>query len=210
MNNNFLDTLDEFILEFPKEVAKDTKDFTDIIDLDSCIDRNIYIGDIYSGLGAEIDQVIRFWNRQDNKYEIPIEERKPIKLYIDSSGGSLTDTFSIIDSISLSKTPVWTIVTGCAYSGGFFIAITGHDRYAYPTASYLFHEGSTGQSSDANKFRNFADFYNTQLSQLKNITILNTDISAEEYEKHIKDDWWLTAEEAQKLGICDHILMESI
>ena len=32
----------------------------------------------------------------------------------------------------------------------------------------------------------------------------------EEYEKHIKDDWWLTAEEAVSYGIADEILTELI
>ena len=128
---------------------------------------------------------------------------KPIKIYIDSCGGSLVDTFTMIDSISMSRTPVYTICTGAAYSGGFFTFIAGHKRLAYPLSSFWYHEGATGTSADAGKFRNFAAFYEKQLKQLKDIVLKYTTITEEQYEKHIKDDWWFTAEEALEYGICD-------
>ena len=111
----------------------------------------------------------------------------------------------MIDSITMSKTPVWTICTGAAYSGGFFTFIAGHKRFAYPLASFLYHEGATGTSADAGKFRNFAAFYEKQLKQLKDVVLKYTTINEETYEKHIKDDWWFTSEEALEYGICDEI-----
>ena len=170
----------------------------------------MYLGDITEGVGSAMDSMIRFWNYEDNKNDIPIEERQPIKIYIDSNGGSLVDTFTMIDSISMSKTPVYTICTGSAYSGGFFTFIAGHKRFAYPLSSFLYHEGSTGNAGDAGKFSNFAAFYEKVLKQLKDITIKYTKITEEEYEKHIKDDWWFTADEALKYGICDEISKELI
>ena len=131
-----------------------------------------------------------------------------IKIFINSPGGSLTETFTMIDAIRLSKTPVYTIATGPAYSGGFFTFIAGHKKFAYPHASFLYHEGSVGNAADASKFRNFADFYSKQLNQLKDITLKYTKITPEEYQEHIKDDWWFTAEEALKYGICDVIIGE--
>ena len=116
----------------------------------------------------------------------------------------------MINAIKLSKTPVYTINIGAAYSGGFFIFLAGHKRFAYELSSFLFHEGSTGTSGDAGKFRNFADFYKKELDKLKSIVLKYTKISDEEYEKHIKDDWWFTADEAIKYGICDEILTELI
>ena len=94
------------------------------------------------------------------------------------------------------------------YSGGFFIFLAGDKKLAYPHASFLYHEGATTSGGDANKFRNFAKFYEVQLEQLKHIVLKNSGISEEEYEKHIKDDWWLTSEEAVQFGIADEILTE--
>lgn len=199
------------LLDLIQNEVKDGKfNFDAIVDFINCSNRILYLGDIVEGVGSAMDSMIRFWNEQDEKNEIPIEERTPIRIYVDSNGGSLVETFTMIDSISMSKTPVYTICTGAAYSGGFFTFIAGHKRFAYPLSSFLYHEGSTGNTGDAGKFRNFAAFYDKILKQLKDVTIKYTNITEEEYDKHIKDDWWFTAEEALEFGICDKICEELI
>lgn len=198
------------LLEGLIKADKDQYDFGDIADLSNALNRQLNIGEIDGNVGDAIDSYIKFFNRQDEQDDIPVEERVPIKIYIDSPGGDLIATFTMINSIRMSKTPVWTINIGAAYSGGFFTFIAGHKRFAYPLASFLFHEGSTGTSGDAGKFRNFADFYKKELDNLKKIVLEYTDITEEDYEKHINDDWWFTAEEALEYGICDEITKELI
>ena len=188
--------------------TKDCSDFDDLLNKTLCLDRNCLILDITEGTGDGINNLIRYWNLIDDKNNIPVEERQPIKLYIDSNGGDLVQTFIMIDSIRLSKTPVWTIGMGAVYSGGFFTFISGHRRIAYPSSSYLYHEGSTGTFGDAGKFRNYACFYEKQMAALKAHTLKFTDIDEHTYDLHIKDDWWMTAEEAIQHGICDEIATE--
>ena len=173
----------------------------------SFLNREAYIGGIDDEVAAGIESMIRFWNASDDQLNVPIEDRIPIKLYIDSPGGILTACYTIINAIELSKTPVITINTGCAYSAGFFVFIAGHKRLAYSLSSFLFHEGSTttGDFVDAHKFRNHADFYSIQLKQLKEHVLRYTKITEEEYEKIKKDDYWLTAKEALEKGIVDEI-----
>ena len=185
--------------------AKSNYDFCDIIDLSNGLNRNIVLTDIDASIGDSVNSYIQFFNRIDQEKKIDINKRTPIKIYIDSNGGSLTACFTIIDAITMSKTPVWTINIGKAYSAGFFIFITGHKRFAYPNSSFLFHEGSTGIYQDANKFKNYADFYKQQLEQLRAITLEHTQIEPEEYDKHVKDDWWFDVNEALKYGVTDKI-----
>lgn len=204
-------SLRELIKELENNRQKDVKSFDQLIDhYQSFNDRNIVIGEIGYEIAVGVDSVIRFWNSVDNEENIPVEERKPIKIFIHSPGGLLTSTFTIIDAIKMSKTPVYTIAMGETYSGGFFTFLAGHKKFAYPHASFLYHEGATANGGDANKFRNFAKFYEVQLEQLRQVVLDNSSISEEEYEKHIKDDWWLTAEEAVNYGIADAIITESI
>ena len=193
------------------ENENDIRDFDDILNLDAGInDRNIMLGDIEVGVGTSVDGVIRFWNRYDDRHNIPVENRKPIKIYIDSNGGSLTDAFTAINAINMSKTPVYTIVTGTAYSAGFFISIAGHKRYAYPLASFLYHEGSASNGGTAGQFRNFADFYDKQLEQLKKHTLKCTNITEEKYKEIKKDDIWMTTDDALEIGAIDEICEELI
>ena len=203
--------LKELIKELENNKEKDVKSFEQLIDhYQSFNDRNIIIEEIGYEIAVAVDSVIRFWNSVDNEENIPVNERKPIKVFIHSPGGFLTSTFTMIDAIKMSKTPVYTIAMGETYSGGFFTFLAGHKKFAYPHASFLYHEGATANGGDANKFRNFAKFYEVQLEQLRQVVLNNSSISEEEYEKHIKDDWWLTAEEAVKYGIADEILTELI
>ena len=136
--------------------------------------------------------------------------KSPDYIGIDSWGGDLVACYTIINAIELSKTPVWTISIGAAYSAGFFIYIAGHKRFAYPHASYLYHEGSTAAKGEAHKYRNQADFYKKQLDQLKAHTLKYTKLSEADYERILKDDYWLTAPEAVEQGIVDVILTEGI
>lgn len=185
--------------------AKSNYDFCDIIDLSNGLNRNIVLTDIDASIGDSVNSYIQFFNRIDQEKKIDANKRTPIKIYIDSNGGNLEACFTIIDAITMSKTPVWTINIGKAYSAGFFIFITGHKRFAYPNSSFLFHEGSTGIYQDANKFKNYADFYKQQLERLRTITLKHTQIEPEEYDKHVKDDWWFNVDEALKYGVTDKI-----
>ena len=53
-------------------------------------------------------------------------ERPPIKLVINSYGGSVDDMFGLIDVILTSKTPIYTYCTGYAMSAGAMIFLAGH------------------------------------------------------------------------------------
>lgn len=171
--------------------------------------RAIYITtDITPELAGDVVKQIKMWNGMDKADSIPPEERQPIYVYIDTPGGDITATFSIISAIQISKTPVYTITYGCGYSGGFFIGICGHKKFGTPYSSYLFHEGGMLDGGDAHKFIQHVEFYKLQLNQLKNITIEHTKISSDDYESKKKDDWFFTANEALHYGIIDEILTE--
>ena len=188
--------------------TSELKDLESIVNAYDLVDRNTFLGDIDDDVATAFTQIIRFFNQQDK--DIPIEERTPIKIYINSGGGSLTGALTIADAIHLSKTPVYTINTGCAYSGGMLAFIVGHKRFAYPSASFLFHEGSTEQDRmDAGKFRNFADFYEKLINKMKNYFLTYTNMTEEFYEKHSRDDLWLFVDEALELKVMDKVLRET-
>lgn len=180
-----------------------SKTYEDVVTKISTLKREISIGDVEFEVAEIVDTLIRLWNDYDETNSIPVEDRIPIRIYIDSDGGYTQAAFTIIDSIRLSKTPVYTYNIGKAYSSGLIIFTCGHKRFSYPNASFLFHEGSIQLGGDAGKFKNGADFYKVTLNQMKNIFLEETHLTEEEYELHTKDDWWFTAEEAIEKGFCD-------
>ena len=181
--------------------------FEDLVKLKGDLNREIPIGGIYDGLGKTVERIIHYWNICDDEANIPVAERKPIQLIIDSNGGSLTDALTIVDAISLSKTPVYAFVIGAAYSGGFLITIACHKRYGYKHSSYLLHEGSVSEmSGTSSQFENFNAFYKKQLEQLKSLVLNSTNIDEEYYDRIRKEDIWYDAYEALDKGIIDEII----
>lgn len=197
--------IDDLAEALVNNVKDDVKTFDDFLNLNSSLNREILIGEIVDGLGISVESYIRYWNKLDNEKGLAPEEREPIKLYIDSLGGCLTDTFTIVDAIKMSKTPVIGICTGCAYSGGFFIFISCHERIAYKHSSYLFHEGATQNGGTAGQFANYAMFYKKQLNQLRQIVLEHTNINEEEYESIKKDDVWYDVNDGVEKGFIDEI-----
>ena len=72
--------------------------------------------------------------------------REPIKLYINSYGGSVYDMWGLIDIILNSKTPIYTYCTGYAMSAAFKIFLAGHKRYCYKHSTFMYHQMSCWRS----------------------------------------------------------------
>ena len=133
---------------------------------------------------------------------------KPIKLYIDSYGGYVYQCFGLLGIMKASKTPLHTIVTGCAMSCGFLISVSGHKRFGYPKATYMYHQVSSvavGKVKDLEE-----DVIETKRLQkmIEDITLQNTRITEKKLEKiyKTKKDWFMDSEEALKLKVIDEIL----
>lgn len=210
MNNKNINdvTPNQLITEYLNNTSE-LKDLDCISERYDVVHRVLLLNGIDEAVSNAIAHLIRFWNMADK--DIPVEERTPIKLYIDSEGGSLVGALMIADSIKLSKTPVYTINMGAAYSGGLLVFICGDRRYAYPSASFLFHEGSANPGGmDAGKFKNFSSYYENIINKMKGYILSCTKVDEELYEKKSRDDWWFFIDEAIDLGFCDEILEEFI
>lgn len=177
-----------------------------VLDKYQFIERKLYLdAEITEYIGRHFLERIQFWNAEDEFDDKPVEERVPIQIYIDSPGGLITTSFQIIDAIQQSKTPIITIATGTAYSGAFFILTAGHQRQAFPNATFLFHQGSGGTIGDAHKVLQQSKFYESLLKQIKKHVLSTTKISADLYKKHETDDWYFNTERAIQLGVIDKI-----
>ena len=147
---------------------------------------------------------IMFYNIEDK--DIPVEDRKPILLYISSNGGSVDDGFELIDVIKASKTPVYTINVAYAYSMGFLIMLAGHKRLALPNAKFLLHDGSNFTFGSTAKIRDQMEFQKRLEAKVREYVIANTKISAMDYDAKYRVEWYMFAEEAKKNGVIDLIV----
>jgi len=136
------------------------------------------------------------------------DEKKDIKLYVNSPGGSVTAGFAIYDTMEHVKPDISTICVGIAASMGAVILSAGKKgkRYALPSAEVMIHQvmgGVEGQASDIEI--NARHILKTK-ENLNKILAKNTGKSLEQIAKDSDRDYYMSAEEAKKYGLVDEIL----
>lgn len=134
-------------------------------------------------------------------------KKKELILMICSDGGSVSDAFALIDVMNGSNIPIRTVGLGSIASCGLLIFLAGHNRTLTPNTSILSHQFSWGSNGKEHElFAVVKEFELTQqrmINHYKNCTNLS--------DQQIKDnllpphDVYLSAQEALKLGLCDHI-----
>lgn len=178
-------------------------------DLDELYDREcrtIYINNIIDESTSEsITYMIMKYNRDDKGKSI--ENRKPIFIYINSLGGSVSDGFAIIDAVVASKTPVYTVNIGTSYSMGFLIFLSGTKRYATINSTFLCHEGSSSVYDTMSKAKDRMEFENNQMEKhIMDYVLSRTHISESLYQEQYRKEWYMYPEEAKKLGVVTDIV----
>lgn len=161
-------------------------------------------GEITAELTDYIGFLIRRYN--DIDLDIPIEDRKKIVMYINSPGGDIFATMSLVDVMKTSKTPVVTVNTGEAMSGGCLLLISGHERYTYKSAVALIHKGSISLGGNISDTEEFMEFYKKyQASHYKDAIINSTSIDAEFYDEQIRKEWFLDSADMIEYNLVDKI-----
>jgi len=166
--------------------------------------REIWLNDEVTDDLVEYTYQIMQWNREDK--DIPVDERKAIKVYVNSNGGSVDAVWALCDVMKASKTPVHTVGLGNCYSSGAVLLMAGKKRFVLEHTSVLIHNGSTGMGSDVGRFINYADFTREIEARMKVYILDRTNISPELYENKYHQDWWMFADDAVKLGIATDII----
>ena len=147
--------------------------------------------------------VIR-WNREDRG--IPVEERKPIRLYINSPGGDLTIYETVKDIIEMSKTPIIGIVLGMAYSAAALLLLSCHERYMLKSSKHLLHCGSGQFQGEFSSIINAVADYQAQVEAFIDRIIEKTTYDEETVTSNIASDWYIDAEDALAHGAATKII----
>lgn len=134
------------------------------------------------------------------------DNHKPIKLYINSPGGSVNAGWEIIDTMNAIKSPVHTINTAMCASMASVILSFGEKRYSLPHARVMIHEVSSGVDG---KFRDMkAALLETEKINKITMTAL-AENCGKTYEEIMQDairDLWFDAKESIEYGIIDEII----
>jgi ATP-dependent Clp protease protease subunit len=152
----------------------------------------------------EVSKLIMYFNKLDK--DVPVEERKPIKLLLYSYGGDGQACFSLLDVIALSKTPVYTYNMGVAMSAGLLILLAGHKRYCLKNSTALAHSGSGGASGTFEQTEAQMKDYKRFVDTMRNYIIERTSIDTKTLNRYKNKEWYLYSEDQIKYCIVDKIV----
>ncbi|GDX71652.1 ATP-dependent Clp protease proteolytic subunit 2 [Cyanobium sp.] len=160
-------------------------------------------------LGSEVNDAIANSLVAQMLYLDSEDNSKPIYLYINSPGGSVTAGLAIYDTIQYVKSEVVTICVGLAASMGAFLlgAGTKGKRLALPHSRIMIHQplGGTSQRQasdieiEAREILRIKDMLNQSMADM-------TGQALTKIEKDTDRDYFMSAAEAVEYGLIDRVI----
>jgi ATP-dependent Clp protease protease subunit len=160
-------------------------------------------------LGSEVNDAVANALVAQMLYLDSDDNSKPIYLYINSPGGSVTAGLAIFDTMQYVKSEVVTICVGLAASMGAFLLAAGTKgkRLALPHSRIMIHQplGGTSQRQasdieiEAREILRIKDMLNQSMA----------DMTGQPLDKVAKDtdrDYFLSAADAVQYGLIDRVI----
>ncbi len=164
-------------------------------------DRIIFLGSaLNDGLANSIIAQLLFLDSKDQK--------KDIKLYINSPGGSVSAGLAIYDTMQYVKSDIMTICVGIAASMSATLLAAGAKgkRMALPNSEILIHQVMGGAEGQAEDIKISAEHILKIRDRLNEILAKDTGQPLKKIAKDTDRDYYMSAEEAKNYGIIDKIV----
>merc|ERR1712117_604489 len=134
--------------------------------------------------------------------------RKPIHMYINSPGGSVTAGLAIYDTMQYVLPPISTWCVGQAASMGSLLLAAGSPgmRHSLPNARIMVHQPSGGARGQATDIQIQAEEIIKLKKQLNEIYVKHTNKPLQFIHDNMERDHFMSPQEALDFGIIDKIL----
>ncbi|MGI0482265.1 ATP-dependent Clp protease proteolytic subunit [Geminocystis sp. CENA526] len=168
-------------------------------------ERIIFLGrGVNDSLANQIIAVMLYLDSEDNN--------KPIYLYINSPGGSVTAGLAIYDTMQHIKSEVVTICVGLAASMGAFLLTAGTKgkRLALPHSRIMIHQplGGVQGRRQATDIEIEAKEILRIRDELNGMMAYHTGQPIEKIAKDTDRDYFMSAQEALEYGLIDKVIEE--
>jgi len=134
--------------------------------------------------------------------------KKPIHMYINSPGGSVTAGLAIYDTMQYVLPPISTWCVGQACSMGSLLLAAGEHgmRHSLPNARIMIHQPSGGARGQATDIQIQAEEIIKLKRQLNQIYVRHTGKELSYIEDNMERDKFMSPKEAMEFGLVDRIL----
>lgn len=136
------------------------------------------------------------------------DPEKPIYMYINSPGGSVTAGMAIYDTMQFVSAPVSTLCMGQAASMGALLLSAGAEgmRYSLPNSRIMIHQPSGGFQGQASDIDIQAREVLRLKQRLNEILASHTGKTVNQVALDTERDYFMGAEEALAYGLIDQVL----
>lgn len=136
------------------------------------------------------------------------DPKKDIMLYINSPGGSVYDALAIYDTMQYISPDVSTVGIGVQASAAAFLLSSGTKgkRSLLEHSTVMIHQPSSGTRGKVTDQEIDLKESLRVKRLLEEIMAKNTGQKPEKVHEDMERDKWLTAEDAKKYGIVDHVI----
>jgi ATP-dependent protease ClpP protease subunit len=130
----------------------------------------------------------------------------PIKIFINSGGGSITAGISSMDTILRCKVPVHTYVDGFCASAATFLSVVGNKRYMSRNSYMLIHQLSTSFWGKYSDFEDEKLNLDLMMGTIKKVYNTYTKVPSKELNGILKHDLLWDATTCLKYKLIDKII----
>ncbi|CAH1773328.1 unnamed protein product [Owenia fusiformis] len=135
-------------------------------------------------------------------------DRKPIHMYINSPGGSVTAGLGIYDTMQYVLPPIATWCVGQACSMGSLLLCAGEPgmRHSLPNSRVMIHQPSGQAAGQATDIQIQAEEILKMKKQINQLYVKHTSQPLETIEKNLERDRFMSPDEAKEFGLIDEVL----
>ena len=155
-------------------------------------------------LNKKIDNLSTKYINYSNS--LSVEEVAPIRLHINSYGGSVFAGLSTVDYILSSPVSIHTIIEGCAASAATLFSVVGDHRMMHKHSFMLIHQISSGMWGKFEELKDDMENSRLIMEKIKQIYKEHTKIPKNKLEEILKHDLWWDADTCLKYGLIDEVL----
>ncbi len=132
----------------------------------------------------------------------------PIKLYVNTPGGSADDGFAIYDILKFIRAPVYCVCLGLNASAGTILILGApkERRVALPSARIMIHQPSGGGRGRSSDIEITAEEIIKLRHRANELIASECGRPVEQVEKDTDRDYWMSAEEALDYGLIGRIV----
>lgn len=140
--------------------------------------------------------------------------KEPIKMYINSPGGSILDGDGVLDTMDMVKSKgveIHTIVVGKAASFGALILLNGTKgkRFVLPRSRVMIHQPLGGAKGQASDIMREAELIGKMKTEINEFISEMTGQPLKVVEEKTDRDTWFRGSEAVEFGLADKVLAPS-